>query len=486
MKFVEELVLAIESGKRLINIITTEEERVGQVIREVAQTMAVERQIKIWDCVIGTGIKTEKNNYEAYLEQMYRANQGKPLIYILKDFYRYLDYAVVVRHIKNLMPFLEEQNKTIIILSPKIQVPLELETYVTIMEFPLPQYEEIKTLIDNNRKKVTLTTTQEDQFIRAAQGLAENKIKQAIAKMLIQYKEINEEGIEVLKEEKKQALKTNNLLELCETDYNLEDIGGLEQLKQWLNVRSKCFSIEAKAYGLPAPKGVMLMGVQGTGKSLCAKVISKYWKMPLLKLDVGKLMGSYIGESEERTRQMIKVAEAMEPCIVWIDEIDKGFMGVSREGDSGATSRVFATLITWMQEKDKSVFIVATANDVSKLPPELLRKGRFDEVFFVDLPTYEERYAIFKVHLQKKRSTRLEAFDLGELAALTEGYSGAEIEQSIIDAMYEAFNESREFEQSDLITSIQQMIPLSRTSKDKVAELRKWVKEGRARNASEV
>ncbi len=226
------------------------------------------------------------------------------------------------------------------------------------------------------------------------------------------------------------------------------------------------------------------MGVQGTGKSLCAKVISTYWEMPLLKLDIGKLMGSYIGESEERTRQMIKVAEAMEPCIVWIDEIDKAFMGVNRDGDSGATSRVFATLITWMQEKDKSVFVVATANDVSKLPPELLRKGRFDEVFFVDLPNQEERKAIYKVHLARKREDRLETFDIDELAELTEGYSGAEIEQSIIDAMYEAFNESREFEQSDLRESVTRMIPLSKTSKDKIAELRKWVREGRARNAS--
>lgn len=483
MKFYEELRMHIESGNRIINIITTEEERIEKLILKVAKQLQPNRQIKVWDCVIGFDAK-EKNDYKSCLEVLYKRNGTMPTIYILKDFYRYLDHAIVVRHFKNLIPFLEEQNKTIILLSPKIQIPIELEEYVRIMEYPLPTYEEISVLLDQYAKVTSLTQTGKDMFIRAAQGLSKSKIEYAIKKALFEYDAIDIEAVEVLKEEKKQFLKTNNLLELCEPDYNLDDVGGLEQLKQWLSVRRKCFSIEAKEYGLPSPKGVLLMGVQGTGKSLCAKVISRYWRMPLLKLDIGKLMGSYIGESEDRTRQMIKMAEAMEPCIVWIDEIDKGFMGVQKDGDSGASSRVFGTLITWMQEKDKSVFIVATANDVSKLPPELLRKGRFDEVFFVDLPTYEERKAIFKVHLQKKRKKRVDEFEIGELAELTEGYSGAEIEQTIIDAMYEAFNEQREFEQKDIMNNIKRTIPLSKTSKDMVEGLRCWVKEGRARNAS--
>jgi SpoVK/Ycf46/Vps4 family AAA+-type ATPase len=282
--------------------------------------------------------------------------------------------------------------------------------------------------------------------------------------------------------QKKQVLRQSEALEFYSSTETMDNVGGLDQLKQWLRDRERAFSKEAADYGLPAPKGVVLLGIPGTGKSLTAKMVSGLWQMPLLRLDVGALFGSYVGQSEERLRRAINLAETVAPCVLWIDELEKGFAQGGLDG--GTSQRVFGSLLSWMQDKKAPVFIVATANDVSSLPPELLRRGRFDEIFFLDLPTHAEREDIVKVHLKKKRR-KISNFDIRSLAAASTGFVGAEIEQAISDAMYTAFNDGgRDVTSADVLHAMSRLVPLSRSQREKIDQLQKWLREGRALSAS--
>ena len=254
-------------------------------------------------------------------------------------------------------------------------------------------------------------------------------------------------------------------------------------LKEWLRLRERAFTQEARDYGLPAPKGIALIGIPGTGKSLTAKMIGGLWRLPLLRLDAGGLFGSLVGESEERVRKALRLAETVAPCVMWIDEMEKA---LAHGGlDSGTSTRVFGTILTWMQEKTAPCFVVATANDIGALPPELLRKGRFDEIFFLDLPTVEEREEIFRVHL-RKRNRVVQDFDVARLSRESEGYVGAEIEQAIVEAMYLAFNERREFKTEDISVALRRQVPLSVSQRETIGALRAWLREGRAQSASFV
>jgi SpoVK/Ycf46/Vps4 family AAA+-type ATPase len=258
----------------------------------------------------------------------------------------------------------------------------------------------------------------------------------------------------------------------------------LDNFKDWLSLRSKAFSQEAIKYGLPYPKGLLLVGVQGTGKSIAAKIIAHEWQLPLLRLDFGRLFASLIGQSEQRVRKMIEIAEALSPCVLWVDEIDKAFAGAQSSGDSGTTSRVLATFITWLSEKTSPVFVVATANNIDWIPPEILRKGRFDEMFFLNLPTREERQAIFEVHLKKYRPDLIQSFQLPLLGQLSKDFSGAEIEQVVIEAMRLGFNEDREFNNEDILVSIQNLVPLAKTKSKEIDLLKAWSESGNVTSAS--
>jgi len=264
----------------------------------------------------------------------------------------------------------------------------------------------------------------------------------------------------------------------------MSDVGGLENLKQWLHKRSGALSQRAENYGLPLPRGLFLVGIQGTGKSLTAKAIANEWGLPLLRLDVGKLFAGVIGESESKMRQMIQLSEAMSPCILWIDEIDKAFAGGDSRTDSGTTARVLATFITWLSEKKSSVFVVATANNIHSLPSEIIRKGRFDEIFFIGLPSFEEKKSIFKVHLSRLRPKSWDKYNLDLLSKLSKKFSGAEIEEVIIESMHTAFNENREFTANDIVNSINQFVPLAYTNEESVNSLEEWAESGKARLAS--
>jgi len=285
-------------------------------------------------------------------------------------------------------------------------------------------------------------------------------------------------------QEKRQIVRKCGVLEFVDADADLDRVGGLELLKAWLGTRARAFSARARGFGLPAPRGVLLVGVQGCGKSLCAKAVSRSWNLPLLRFDLGRVFGSLVGSSEENVRRAIAVAESVAPAILWIDEIDKGFAGVQSSGasDGGTTARVLSTLLTWFNEKTRPVFVVATANDVTQLPPELLRKGRLDELFFVDLPTAEERAQVLAIQLAR-RGRVPDAFDLPQLARLAPGFSGAELEEAVISGLYDAFGQGVELTTAHLATALRETVPLSRTMSERLEALRSWA-DGRARPAS--
>ena len=310
------------------------------------------------------------------------------------------------------------------------------------------------------------------------------KIRLILSKSIALYGSINKNTINLILQEKKQIISQTQILQFCDTRLQFDDIGGLENLKNWLNNRKNSFTKKAKIYGLPCPKGVLLVGIQGTGKSLTAKAIANEWKLPLLKLDVGRLFAGIVGESENRIREMIKLSEALSPCVLWIDEIDKAFSEQSKNFDSGTTNRILGTFITWLSEKESKVFVVATANNFFVLPLELVRKGRFDEIFFIDLPNLQERKKIFEVILKRLRLISYNLYDINQFSEKSKGFSGAEIEQSIIEGMHIAFNEKREFNTIDILNGLNFIIPLSQINSQRIKQIQNLALSGQIRLAS--
>ncbi|MDH5511466.1 MAG: AAA family ATPase, partial [Nitrospinota bacterium] len=310
--------------------------------------------------------------------------------------------------------------------------------------------------------------------------------RRIFSKALLHDYKLDGTDIDLILFEKKQLIRKSGSLEYFDASETISDVGGMDSLKKWLVARRESFTPRARDYGLPLPKGLLLLGVQGCGKSLTSKAIASLWNQPLLRLDMGKIFSSFIGSSEENMRRAIATAESLAPVILWIDEIEKGFSGIKSSGatDAGVTSRIFGTFLTWMQEKTKAVFVIATANSISDLPPELLRKGRFDEIFFIDLPTEEERKEIIRIHISKRKRD-VSKYNIDELAKASHGYSGAELEMAIVESMYTAFGDKREFNDKDITTAVKESVPLSRTMAEEIQKLREWAYQ-RARLASEV
>ena len=320
--------------------------------------------------------------------------------------------------------------------------------------------------------------------MQAALGLTLGEAENVFAKIIVQEQRLSGDHVNEVFAEKQQIIRKSGLLEYYSANEDFSNVGGLAVLKDWLNKRAVAFTDEARAFGLPSPKGILLLGVQGCGKSLCAKAVSRLWHLPLLRFDMGRMFGSLVGSSEENVRRAIAVAESVAPAVLWVDEIDKAFVGSQSSGatDGGTTARVFGTFLTWLSEKNTAVFVVATANDVSQLPPELLRKGRLDEIFYVDLPSEEERLEIFRIHIVKRRRDPKD-FDLETLVAASPDFSGAEIEEAIISALYDAFYQKQELTTEHILTTLNQTVPLAKTMSEKVSSQRNWA-VGRARNAS--
>ena len=355
-----------------------------------------------------------------------------------------------------------------------------------MLQFQLPLEEEISQELNRliNSLNIKVEPKLFETLTRACQGLSLERIRRVLSKIIATYKTIDNNSIAVLLSEKKQIISQTEILEYSSVTEKISNLGGLDNLKDWVNKRKTAFSIQASNYGLPTPRGLLLVGIQGTGKSLTAKAIANDWQLPLLKLDVGKLFGGIVGESESRLRQMINLAETISPCILWIDEIDKAFTNTESKGDSGTSNRILATFISWLSEKTKPVFVISTANNIDLLPLEIIRKGRFDEIFFLDLPKKSEREEIFKIHIQEFRPNSVDSFDYTKLAQLSESFSGAEIRQSIIEGMYHAFYEKREFTTEDICLALNELIPLANLENNQMLKLQNWASSGQIRLAS--
>ncbi len=472
----------------LLVIVTQEEERALRVISDIC--LDTSRRCYSWDLAEGfRSLTGEKGSLPAAKDPITALGQieahDSDALFVLKDFHDCWGNATARRKLRSVAQRLKYTRKSILVTTPTTKLPDELRDECVIVELAAPDVSELERVLNdlagNPGVRTELTTLGREKLIQAALGLTAAQAQRVFAKCIVLDGVLDDRDIAIVTEEKKQIIRESEALEFYAVTETPDDVGGLEVLKDWLRLRDRAFGQEARDYGLPAPKGMALIGIPGTGKSLTAKMVGGIWRLPLLRLDVGSLFGSLVGESEERARRALRLAETVAPCIVWIDELEKDL--AHGGGDSGTSTRVFGTILTWMQEKTAPVFVVATANDISSLPPELLRKGRFDEIFFLDLPTLEERMDILRVHLAKRRRLP-EDFDVDSLARASQGYVGAELEQAIIDAMYVGFNARREFTTADIEAALKRQIPLSVSQREVVSRLRDWLKEGRAVSAS--
>jgi SpoVK/Ycf46/Vps4 family AAA+-type ATPase len=489
----EELSILIQAQYPLIYLVTSEEERAEQTIEALAQGKP-QRKVFVWTVTHGIVEYGQPRNVtqhntvspEAAVEWVIR--QREPGIFVFKDLHPFIDSPAVTRWLRDAIASFKETQRTIILMSPVQNVPVELEKEVIVLDYPLPDMTELNLVLSQQlelSRTRRVTTEAREKLLKAALGLTRDEAEKVYRKAHVTAGRLTEEEVDIVLSEKKQLIRRNGILEYIEEDETLDAVGGLDELKHWLRQRSNAFTERAREYGLPQPKGMMILGVPGCGKSLIAKTTSRLWGLPLLRLDMGRVYdGSMVGRSEANLRNALKTAESISPTILFIDEIDKAFAGStgSADSDGGTSSRIFGSFLTWMQEKTSPVFVMATANRVERLPGEFLRKGRFDEIFFVDLPSADERKEIFRIHLSKRRED-IARFDLDQLVMVCDGFSGAEIEQALIAAMYEAFAQDREFTQLDIIAAIRATLPLSKTMHEQVTALRDWARQ-RARPAA--
>lgn len=510
-----EIELLIRSKRPIIYIVSQEENRVISALTEICDNADPSWDLLQWDvvsglfssypCLLPEKQSQRQMDQDEVLQwfQELEVPKHKYALLVVKDYNKFFGSSThksqiehrIIRQIKNLSYQFTTQSKTLIILSNSLEIPSDLEKFLPVVDYPLPSKEDIQAKVTDllsraaNRKqiadkfKVSYSVEEMDKICNAFRGLTLSECEQTCSYCMIKHTYLS---ADIISAQKKDIIRKSGLLDWIDPQDSLDSIGGLDGLKNWLHKRKDAFSQDAVDYGLPSsPKGILLAGIQGAGKSLFAKAVSGYWNFPLLRLDMGKIFSGLVGSSENNMRQVFKVAESVAPCILWCDEIDKGMSGTRSSGvtDGGTTSRVLGSWLTWMQERTEPVFVIATANDVSNLPPELLRKGRFDEIFFVDLPNPQERRKIFEIHIEK-RNRKVDNFDLGILVKNSHNYTGAEIESSIESAMYEAFSDNkRDINTNDIIKALSDTVPICKLMSEEIAWLRKWASD-RARNAS--
>ncbi len=484
----KELHSLIRSGTRLIQLVSYETLRVHAFVNEVS--IELQRDWYVWDCISGLrkregkGLIAEHEDYrgpETFLDHLLSEELSEKQsngIYIAEDFHPFMgnDDPRMVRRLRNISK--KEDGPVLILCVPFQTIPPELEKEIAVLDIPLPHHDELETIFGKVVRDFELPTPKnKNRLIDSALGLTIMEARQAFSKAAVEHKSLSDTEIPFVIAEKESIIRKSGFLEYYHPDTSMEDIGGLDILKSWLKKRGRAFHPDARDYGLESPRGILLLGIPGTGKSLAAKAIGNSWELPLLKLDMGRVFGGIVGESERNIRTALKIAEALAPSILWVDEIEKGLSGMQSSGstDGGTTARVLGSFLNWMQEREKPVFVVATANDIGQLPPELLRKGRVDEIFFVDLPSQSERKDIFKIHLRKRKRDP-KRFDLDKLAESSVGFSGAEIEEAIKGAMFLAFDEPAEVTTDHIDASIRRTYPLSKTMKETITSLRKWAK----------
>jgi adenylate kinase family enzyme len=499
LEFSKDLTVYVKAGYPILNILSSEEDRVLERVDEMRRDTTrwrEGRELFVWTISRGwltpDGQPASKEDTRDPIQALaFIRKHDRQALFLFKDFHPYLDdrapnASLVIRLVRDLAPHLAASGKTMLWVSPVLKIPPELEKDVTVLDMPLPTEAEYREVLEGFIRKYGASTKVvfnldedgKELIVKACQGLTKCEAENALAKAIVARGRLGVEDVRAILEEKEQIIRKSGILEFWGAVQDFGAVGGLASLKAWLKQRNEGFSQRAQDFGLPYPRGVLLVGVPGCGKSLCAKAVAAEWKKPLLRFDLGRALGSLVGESEERMRRALAVAEGVAPAILWIDELEKNLSGASGGGDSGVTARVFGNLLTWMEEKRKPVFVVATANDITKLPPELLRKGRLDAIFFVDLPGPTERAEILMIHLARRGRDPNE-FDLPALVRATDGFNGAELEEVVVSALYEAFAEKRDQAEPKLASrhlskAAAELVPLSRTRQREIEQLRAW------------
>ncbi|WP_405374679.1 MULTISPECIES: AAA family ATPase [unclassified Microbacterium] len=498
MTFAQTLDEAFKARLPLLYIETGEEVRAVAAITDAAHAQRNRRDVWSWTSalgLIGPDGKTVANTANPTRALQHIAGVSEPSVFVFCDLHAYFgsehrpgDPAIVRTVRETGLEFRHgDVSRTLVVTAPVRVIPAELDELTHLLDFPLPTAEEIRalldTMIDNNSREIRVSADDaaREQLVHAAIGLTMAEAENAFARAMVNDGSLSGADIDIVLDEKRQVVRKSGVLEFVKAGLDLDDVGGLNNLKRWLDRRNGSWFGSARDYGLPSPKGVLITGVPGCGKSLTAKATAASWGLPLLRLDIGRIFSGLVGSSEQNLRTAIATAEAVAPCILWVDEIEKGFSNTTGQGDSGTTARVFGTFLTWMQEKKHPVFVVATANNIDALPPEFMRKGRFDEIFFVDLPTAVEREAIWALQLsaQATPANGLAALAddraaLDTLISASENHSGAEIEQAVVSALYEGFAK-KERVTLDMVNSVvQTMIPLAVTQAEEVQRIRDW------------
>lgn len=479
----------VEGGDPCISIVTYEERYAMEIVRQVA----LELKYSLWVWSVAGGVKEgflADSPYIADTETStaglrYLAETEQDSICVALDLADHLKASSVLRALRDLIDRFEQNGNTLVMIDCDSTLPEVVKSYSKTFEISFPGQKELLEIVRDTLQRCHRKTPIEigiskkglDTIVRNLRGLTRRQAERIIADTVIDDRRFDDNDINRVIASKRGMVQRGGLLEYIQTPLDLSEIGGMSRLKKWLNQRKGAFNPKAEQFGLQPPKGVLMLGVQGAGKSLCAKAIATAWHQPLLRMDPGALYASFIGESERNLRDALRQTEMMSPVVLWIDEIEKAFASAaSRSADGGLSQRMFGTLLTWMQEHEAPVFVVATANDIEALPPELLRKGRFDEIFFVDLPSVKVRKEIFAIHL-RKRNRDPGKFDLGVLAKASVGYSGSEIEQSIVSALHEAYSEKAGLSTDQIVSTIKSSPPISVTLAERVQSLRIWAKD---------
>jgi ATP-dependent 26S proteasome regulatory subunit len=484
-KSIETIRKLISAKQSLIYVVTWEEDRLEKLVDKLAKSMfSAPVKFFIWQSTMGltlSGRVVEGTRDPLVALDRVMAIEENAL-FLFKDLHKEMETnPLLVRKLRDAYDSLAGSYKTIFISAPILTMPYELNKEMSVVDFDLPATEELSALfsqtlesfVKSKGMKVSLTDAQKDLFVQAVTGLTLDEAKNALTKAMLGRSTFDVSALEAVLEEKQQLIRKTGILEFIAKKPTIQEIGGLENLKNWLEARTRSFSPEAKKYGLSPPKGVLMTGISGCGKSVTVQAISSYWNLPLVRLDMNRVYSGVMGSPEETLHMALKTIEAMAPCVLWIDEVEKGIGSYGGEKRDLVVGRIFAMFLTWMQEKKGNVFVAATANEIDMLPPEILRKGRFDEIFFVDLPGITERTQIFGVHL-KKRNQDPAKYNLVDLAKATEGYNGAEIEQCVLSALFDAFNEKRALTMDDLMRAIGRMVPLSKTMKEQIKRIKSW------------
>lgn len=503
-EFENSLIELIRARNPLLYVETFEEARVVGAVENIATNPKLKRDRQVISYTLSSGLhrlgeQGKPTDPVAAINEA--AKYQEPTVFVFYDLHHFISASGagsqvdpnVVRAVLDAARSFRSGAvaHTMILVSPGMTLPVDLQKEVTVLELPLPNREEIAAILDDiiqansAQISVELTADDRDRLLQAAQGLTLGEAENAFARAIANDARLEPGDIALVLEEKRQTIRKSGLLEFVTVSEDIDDIGGLQNLKTWLRKRNGSWLPSAAGWGIPAPKGVLITGVPGCGKSLTAKCMASLWGLPLLRMDIGKVFSGLVGSSEQNMRDTLRLAEAVAPSILWIDEIEKGF-GSNSGGDSGTSQRVFGTFLTWLQEKQAPVFVVATANKINALPPELLRKGRFDEIFFVDLPTYSEREEIWRIQLEHRLASAPEAAGevsvedsslMERLARASNGFSGAEIAEGVVSACFDAYHERQPLREADLLRAISNTVPLATMQAEQIRAVRDWASQ---------